>query len=201
MLFKLCSDEIEFGLVDMNVSPAIVAMVIILRQSSILFASLIVFLCVFQGYDDADTDMRDACDPGPISIEGIMFRSNAMIAQGVGDSNIISNFFQRQGVAGLCCRRGLGWLVQDPTGVVEEAARSRGLFRNAPCARGPGSTRSWANQQAALTRRPEFIYAVIVSEKLLSKSHCSARRNRYWRVPFVCCFCCALMKSGLVWLI
>ena len=88
MLFLLRSDEIGFGLVDMNVSTAIVAMVIIFSQSSILFASLIIFLCVFQGYDDADTDMREACDPGPISIEGITFRSNAMIAQGIGGSTI-----------------------------------------------------------------------------------------------------------------
>ena len=42
-------DEMEFGLVDMNVATAIVECVIILRQSNVLFASLMKLLRVFQG--------------------------------------------------------------------------------------------------------------------------------------------------------
>ena len=47
---------IEFGLVDMNVLIATVALVIILRQCNIIFASSIILLCMLGGTDDAESD-------------------------------------------------------------------------------------------------------------------------------------------------
>ena len=61
-------DEMDFGLVDMNVLTAMVAIGIILRQSNILFAS-----CVFQGVRRRRIRRRNAGGMGPFPSKALCF--------------------------------------------------------------------------------------------------------------------------------
>ena len=115
---------------------------------------------------------------GPISIEGVIFRSNVMAAQGIGGSNIFYNLFQQQGLAWLCCRRGL---VRDLTGCCR--GRHAGARPVSQC-----TVRLWAKEHSELRgstggvdaeARDHFL-AVIASEKILSKFQCLVRRSCYW---------------------